>query len=351
MVLLDRRLALGRFGRQVVGSLAAIALAVAAIGGAAAVLERTGGDPAGWLRAHATAAAGDRAPANDGTRLLWLSPHDREDLWRVGALAFGRRPLLGYGGGNFGYVYERDRRVLQQVQQAHSETLEVASTLGYPGLLLYLPVIALPLAAAVALRRRPASDGERLTVAAAAGGFLAFAAHSQVDWIWHISGATLPALVLAAVPLSALPARPAGRRLRRAGAAAAVMAVLVAAVVIVPATLAQRYLLRSYTEPAPQALADARRADALDWLSGRPQLAIARARLLQGDAAGALSAARRAAAQEPRFWVAWELVQVSASQAGDMDEARLAARRVERLTPRLPVSMRAAVPIPDYDHY
>jgi hypothetical protein len=348
--LADRRVRLDRFGRQLVATLAAIALAAAGIAALAVALDRTGGDPLGWVRDHATVAAGDQAPARDRTRLLWLSPHDREDLWRAASLSFGRRPLTGYGGGNFGYAYERERRVQQQVQQAHSETLEVASTLGYPGLLLYAPFFVLPLGAAVLLRRRPMATSERLAIAGAAAGFIGFALHSQVDWIWHLSGAALPALVLAAVPLAALPS--AGRRIGRRSAIAVSAAALLAAVLLVaPATLAQRYLLRSYDDPPARALDDARRADTFDWLSGRPQLAIARARLAQGDAAGALAAAKRAAASEPDFWVAWETVLVAAARAGDGELAREAAARVERLTPRLPTIMRAQLPSTDFDHY
>src|SRR5919206_345056 len=83
----------------------------------------------------------------------------------------------------------------------------------------------------------------------------------------------------------------AGRRSALALAAAALLATLV---LVLPATLAQRFLLRSYHESPARAVSDARRADALDWLSGRPQLALARARLAQGDLPGALAAARAA---------------------------------------------------------
>ena len=98
------------------------------------------------------------------------------------------------------------------------------------------------------------------------------------------------------------------------GGAALLAAVLAAALLIVPATLAQRYLERSYDEPAAAALSDAHRAGRLDRLSGRPDLATARALLRTGDTAGALAAARRAAGAEPKFWVAWQVLAETAAR-------------------------------------
>ena len=110
--------------------------------------------------------------------------------------------------------------------------------------------------------------------------------------------------------------RPARERPRSlvTGGAALLASVLAAAVLIVPATLAQRYLERSYEEPAAAALSDAHRAGRLDRLSGRPDLATARALLRTGDTAGALAAARRAAGAEPKFWVAWQVLAETAAR-------------------------------------
>src|SRR5262249_5042743 len=106
-----------------------------------------------------------------------------------------------------------------------------------------------------------------------------------------------------------------------------------------------------YAEPADRALSDARRAARFDRLSGRPDLAMARAMLRTGDNAGALEAARRAAGAEPRFWVAWQVLAQIAARQGAPATARAAQERVSGLAPRLPLELRAEVPGPSFDHY
>jgi Flp pilus assembly protein TadD len=131
----------------------------------------------------------------------------------------------------------------------------------------------------------------------------------------------------------------------------ALAALAAAAVLIVPAALAQRYLERSYREPAAAALRDADRARRLDRLSGRPDLAAARALLRDGNTRDALVAARRAAGAEPDFWVAWQVLAVTAARLGDPAEAGAANDHVRRLAPLLPLDLRAELPGPSFDHY
>src|SRR5205085_6452052 len=83
--------------------------------------------------------------------------------------------------------------------QAHSQLLEVASTLGFPGIGCYLVVLLLPLCACVWLRRSAASRSEKLMVAGAGGSLAYFAAHGQVDWIWQLASCALPAVLLSAL--------------------------------------------------------------------------------------------------------------------------------------------------------
>ena len=158
-------------------------------------------------------------------------------------------------------------------------------------------------------------------------------------------------MLLAAAVVAMLPPGRSRRRspaLRWAGAAAGLAA---AAILVIPAALAQTYLQRSYSEPAGQALQDASRAASLDRLSGRPDLARSRALLRTGDTAGALAAARGAAGAEPGFWVAWQVLSVAAERSGQAREAQIADGQVDRLAPRLPLELRAGVPSPGFDHY
>ena len=125
--------------------------------------------------------------------------------WRVAARVFHEHPL------------RRDRRrqlrprllpagpVRAQPQQAHSEPLELAATLGLPGFLLWVGALGLPIAAAVITRLRARLHAERLLAAGVAAGIVEFAAHSSVDWTWQIAADSIPAFILCGIALAGLP--------------------------------------------------------------------------------------------------------------------------------------------------
>jgi len=180
--------------------------------------------------------------------------------------------------------------------------------------------------------------------------------HSWVDWTWHIAADAIPAMVLAGAALataSPSPGRPsaAGRRRLMVSAAAALAVVLVAVLLILPAWLAQRALVRSYGATSGDALSAADDAARYDRLSSRPQLAVARAQLRSGDARDALTAARRATTDEPNFWIGWQLRFLAARRLGLGQEANTALDEVARLNPSLPLELRFRVPPTRYDHY
>jgi O-antigen ligase/polysaccharide polymerase Wzy-like membrane protein len=357
-VLLDQVVTLPAAGRQAVAVGAAIWLVVMVMLGGVAVFAVTDGHPIGWAR-HTLQRTVDRvgtesgqaaAEGQAGSRFGSLDT-GRYDLWKVAVRGFRARPAEGYGAGNFGYLNVRLGRPFLFPYQAHSQLLEVASTLGFPGIALFLVVLLLPFGACLWVRLRVASASEQLLAAGVGGSLGYFAVHGQVDWIWQISACALPALLLAAAVVGMLPPGRERRRSALLGGAAAAAAVAAAAVLIVPAALAQRYLERSYHEPAAAALRDADRARTLDRLSGRPDLAAARALLRTGDTAAALADARRAAGAEPDFWVAWQLLSVTAARQDQRASAVAAHARVRVLAPRLPLELRGEVPTPSFDHY
>ncbi|HEY0388965.1 MAG TPA: O-antigen ligase family protein [Gaiellales bacterium] len=357
-VVVDELVTLPAQARQAVAIAATVWLFLVVLGGGVAALAVTDGHPVAWTR-HTLERTVDRVGGENGqaagegqagSRFASLDT-GRYDLWKVALRGFRERPSRGVGAGNFGYLNVRIGRPFLFPFQAHSQLLEVASTLGLPGLALFAIVLGLPFAACVWVRLRAPSTGERLLAAGIGGSLGYFAAHGQVDWIWQLSSCALPAVMLGAVAVAMLP--PARERTRSfvMGGIAAAAAVAAAVVLILPAALAQRYLERSYREPAAAALDDARRAGDLDRLSGRPDLAAARARLRTGDTAGALTDARRAAGAEPGFWVAWQLLSVAAAREGERTSAASAQARVRRLAPRLPLELRGEVPAPGFDHY
>jgi hypothetical protein len=233
--------------------------------------------------------------------------------------------------------------------------------------LLLIPVMALPIGVAVRNRLTSRSRSERLLMAGLAAALTEFVCHASVDWTWHIAADSLPALVLAgavmstlaAAPRSATDARkPAGaaaewarwaRRLVPAVAAVALVGVSLG--LVVPPTLAQGYLLSSYGAPPTVAIADANKAARWDWLSSRPDIAIARADLGSGDLSGALRAARDAVRKEPNFWVAWQMLYLASSRGSSNGDLTRAYMMVRKLNPSLPLDFRYDVPPPTYDHY
>lgn len=356
--LIDRRVTLDASARRLVtGGAAALVVAVLALG-LIAFVAATNGHPAGWLDGKWQQFQAADSPYRGGTDSRFGSVGTgRYDLWRVSVRLFRDNPGGGVGAGNFLYDYARDGRSEDQPFHAHSQVLEDASTLGLPGLLLLVVALGLPLAAAVRLRFRAAGTAERLLAAALAGGLAEFVLHASVDWIWQLAACVMPAMILAAAALASLP-RPPGdpppppegnTRLALIGSSAALL--LIVGVAVLPATLAQAYLLRSYGQPEQQAIQSARSADNLDWLSSRPQVAIARATLRNGDARASLDASRLAVDREPGFWVAWQMLYLSAQRVGDTVLAQQALRRVRELNPSLRTDFRFTEPPVSYDHY
>jgi O-Antigen ligase len=355
---LDEFVTLSEASRRAVAIAFAVWVFLVVLVGAVGVLAVTDGHPVGWTR-HTLQRTVDRVGGDGGqaagegqagSRFGSLDT-GRYDLWKVALRGFRAQPAKGVGAGNFGYLNVRIGRPFLFPYQAHSQLLEEASTLGLPALALFSIVLGLPLGACIWVRLRSPSRPERLLAAGIGGSLGYFAAHGQVDWIWQLSSCALPAMLLSGVAVGMLPPAPERRRSAVTGGVALAASVAAAALLIVPAALAQRYLERSYHEPAAAALADARRAGDLDRLSGRPQLAAARALLRTGDTAGALADARRAAGAEPGFWVAWQLLAVAAAREGDRATAAAAHERVRRLAPLLPLDLRGEVPGPSFDHY
>jgi hypothetical protein len=357
-VVLDQFVELSEPVRRAIAGGAVVIALVLLVGGGAVGLAATNGHPVGWAR-HTLQRTVDRVggeagqspvKGTGGSRFGSLDT-GRYDLWKVALRGFRSDPAKGVGAGNFGALNVRIGQPFLFPYQAHSQLLEAMSTLGMPGLALFLVVIGLPLAACVRVRRSAAPRRDQLLVAGVGGSLAYFAAHGQVDWIWQIGSVALPALLLSAVAVGMLPGTAARRRPRWLSATAAAAALIAALVLVLPALLAERYIERSYREPLDKAVADARRANRFDRLSGRPQLAVARARLRNGDTAGALAAARRAAGAEPDFWVAWQVLAITAARNGHRAEASQAERHVAHLAPNLPLELRDEVPPPSFDHY
>ncbi|MDX6552741.1 MAG: hypothetical protein QOH74_1229 [Gaiellales bacterium] len=357
-VVLDQVVELSESGRRAVAGGAVVISLVLFVGGGTLALAATNGHPIAWAR-HSLQRTVDRVggeagqspvKGTAGSRFGSLDT-GRYDLWKVAVRGFRSDPAKGVGAGNFGALNVRIGQPFLFPYQAHSQMLEEMSTLGLPGLALFLVVLGLPLAACIRVRRSAAPRPDQLLAAGIAGSLVYFAIHGQVDWIWQIASVTLPAILLSAVAVGMLSGAARRRRSMWLSVPAGVAALVAAVVLVLPAALAERYIERSYREPMDKAITDVRRAQWFDRLSGRPHLALARARLRNGDTAGALAAARRAAGAEPGFWVAWQVLTIAAARDGHRLEAAQAQRRVSQLAPNLPLELRDEVPPPSFDHY
>jgi O-antigen ligase/polysaccharide polymerase Wzy-like membrane protein len=357
-VILDEVVELAEPGRRAVTGGAVVVALVLLVGGGTVGLAATDGNPVAWAR-HSLQRTVDRvggeagqspAKGTAGSRFGSLDT-GRYDLWKVAVRGFRANPAKGVGAGNFGALNVRIGQPFLFPYQAHSQLLEEMSTLGLPGLALFLLVLGPPLAACIRVRASAAPREDQLLAAGIAGSLVYFAVHGQVDWIWQIASVALPAIMLSAVAVGMLPGAKRRRRPLWLSVPAGAAALLAAVTIVLPAALAERYLERSYRESMDEAVTDVRRAQFFDRLSGRPHLALARARLRNGDTAGALAAARRAAGAEPGFWVAWQVLTIAAARDGHRVEAAQAERHVSELAPNLPLELRDEVPPPSFDHY
>jgi O-antigen ligase len=147
-----------------------------------------------------------------GSARLTTSKGTRSDLYRVAFDGFEAQPLHGDGAGGFTVRWMQQRRVYEQVRDAHSLELETLGELGAVGALLLLGFLATLGWAAVTSRVRPGAL-PRSHAAAVGAACAVWVAHSAVDWDWQMPALTGLVLVLAATLY------PVGRR-RRTGVGA-----------------------------------------------------------------------------------------------------------------------------------
>jgi hypothetical protein len=266
---------------------------------------------------------------------------NRYDYWRVAWLEFEDAPLRGQGAGNYDRLYFLERRTSEDVRQPHSLPLQVLAELGLVGALALLAFIGAVFAGLWRHARRATESAvSRLTAVAAGGAFVAWLAHTSVDWLHNLPGVTGIALCAAAALVAPWSAG-GGRRRLTTGRLVAVAAACIAAV-------AAAYSVGRL------AIADSYRIDARDKLRSDPveALRLANQSLAFNDQSlpplyvksaayarlGRYRAARRAILQatrlEPHDHLPWALLGDLAVRRGDFATARRAYRRASELNPK-----------------
>jgi hypothetical protein len=293
----------------------AVAVVVAVVVSAIVVFGRYG-DPVTLAKRGYTSFKAPPPPGeNDlNRRLLSFSGNGRADLWRLAWEDAQQHPVLGAGAGTYErFFLAHQPSNISRVRDAHGLYIETLAELGPGGLALLALVLLTPLVALRRARRHP-------LVPAAAGAYIAYLAHTGVDWDWELPAVTLAGLLCGASILVFgrrwTQPRPLSTPPRYIGAFAALAAAAFATITL----LGNSALSRSETARAggkPVRAADeARRARTLLPWSPAPWAALGRAQLAAGLAPEARHSFRTAIAKDRSDWRLWyELAGASTGQA------------------------------------
>jgi O-antigen ligase/polysaccharide polymerase Wzy-like membrane protein len=258
-------------------------------------------------------------------RLFSLSSSGRLEQWRVAWRDYAAHPVLGSGAGSFEQRWFKYRPFPGKVRDAHSLYVEVLGELGPVGLALLIAALGLPLLAAIRARAQP-------ILAAAAGAYVAYLAHTGVDWDWEMVVVTLTALGIGGSMLVASAHRGALRLkwpARGALLAATVAAWGCAAVGLLGNFAIVRSEAKFDDERWSAAAVDAHRAIRWQPWSGEPWEHLGLIERGRGDLTAARRALAEATERDPGDWLKW-------FNLGDISrgaEKRRAYAQVARLNP------------------
>jgi hypothetical protein len=298
------------------------------------------GDPIDKVRQQYNDFVNLRVDDPGGTRFLSGGGY-RYDYWRVAWLEFKDAPLRGQGAGNYDDLYFLERRTSEDIRQPHSLPMQTLAELGLVGMLFLLLFVGAVIAGLWRQSRRALEVPARRTVAVAAGGaFVAWLAHTSVDWLHNIPGVTGVALCAAAALVAPWARRRGGSMSTR---------ILVVGLVGLAAVAAADSVGRL-------AYADKDRIDARDSLRSDPveALRLANRSLSLNDASvpalyvksaayarlGRYRESRatllEAAKVEPRDHLTWALLGDLSARRGKFRQARAYYKRSLALNPRNP---------------
>jgi O-antigen ligase len=322
---LTRGLAFSPVARRAYG----ILLGIAVVACSAAVFAHYGSPVTLAREGYDSFASTSPAASPDLNRRLFTLASPRKTVWHTAWRDVEAHPLLGSGAGTFERFWLRHRTNGGKVRDAHSLYLETLAELGPVGLLLLVVVLAMPVVAAIRVRRR------RL-VPLALAAYSAFLLHAGVDWDWEVPAVTLAGLFCGASIL--LAARSSAGRFRLSATArgiGVVVAVLLGAYAFVG-------LLGNRALSAANAAADARRPakeesharDSMRWApwSSEARRLLAESQYDRGNLAAARRTLRDALAQDPQDWELW--FNLAAASRGA--ERVAALRRAHELNPLSP---------------
>lgn len=343
----DRLVVVPRAVVRIAAVVVACTVAAGAVGAAVAVEDRYG-DPSERLDEWWTSFKSGRYVYEPETpHLVSGLGSGRYDIWRVAAITFERRPIVGIGSDNFLADYLVERRRLDDPLNPHSLPLRVVSQVGVVGaaaLTVFLVAAFVP-----AVRTRLRGDARDAGLAAALGVSVGYwLIHGSVDWFWEVPALAAPAFAFLGVAgrlvvssgdaqLSRGPLPVRGRLLATAALAAAA---ILAAALLVPPWLAARDVDAAVgmwrTDPRG-AFDRLERASRLDPWDDEPYVYTAVIATQLGQTARKRAALQRALRRNPANW--YVLVELGAleSRAGRRAAALAWLRRAEAANPLEPI--------------
>jgi O-antigen ligase len=235
-------------------------------------------------------------------RLTDPSSNGRKDHWSVALKGFAQQPLHGQGAGTYEFTWDRYRKIVLPVTDAHSLYFEVLDEFGVPGLLLVVATIGLILWTLLRGVRGP----NRMVYAALFAAGLAWAIHAGVDWDWEMPAVTA---WFFAVGGAALAGRASKRRPKPMGDRGRVP--IAAALLVVAVTPALLMLSQYRLQAAAKAFdkgscrtATREAVSSINILGNRaqPYQIVGYCDLDSGRSQEAVAAMRKAIEQEPRSW-------------------------------------------------
>lgn len=349
----DLRFPLSARQARATGVAAAVAVAIALLGGLGVFIAREGSPITSASNAWKEFKRGYADERGDGTgltgggssRLTRPLGTNRYDFWTVAWREFRERPLTGIGIDNFQEDYLRRGGSIEQPRYPHSLPLGVLAQTGAVGALLLLAAVAAAGAAVLrAIRRASALSGA--AAGAGAACFAYWAAHGSGDWFWEFPALAGPALALLGMATALAPRAPRGGALagrvrplldRRRWAVGAVGLAILPAVSLLGPWLATREVERAsdvWASRPQEAFDRLERAAGLNPLSSDPAAYEGAIALRRGDLDRADSAFRAALERQPGLTFPYTQLGIVASQRGRRDEAVRLLRHARRLSPR-----------------
>jgi hypothetical protein len=334
---------LGRLPRRLIAGVTALA-AIAAVAAA---------HPLARFDAFREPPQATTAEENDFVRAHLLSGNGsgRWQFWEAALDEFRDAPLHGHGAGSYEAWWAAHGTIPMFVRDAHSLYLEALAELGIGGGLIIL-VFAVGLV--VAVRRALRTEGpERVTAAALAAAFAAFAVAAGIDWMWELTAVSVVGIAIlgllcgpATLPTAGgrgagLRERqpPARRRFPLVAAGLGVVWLLICAQAI--PLLAQLQIGDSQEAARrgdrAEALGDAFAARKLEPWASSPYLQLALLEEEDADLQAARGWIANAIHRNSNDWRLWLVAARIETKQGAIGAARASLAQAARLNPRSPL--------------